>query len=110
MKMAGEQSSTVSEEFFDGIGVNRLTDLPRVGLVCDLLTEHWPSMDLVADSLLENLQSRYVGNLQVQQLRPPWDKAATTRDAVLHPSITMAERALNRIIRYSFWLSRKRND
>jgi glycosyltransferase involved in cell wall biosynthesis len=110
MKMAGEQRSTVSEEFFDGIGVNRLTDLPRVGLVCDLLTEHWPSMDLVADSLLENLQSRYVANLQVQQLRPPWDKAATPRDAALHPSITMAERALNRIIRYSFWLSRKRND
>src|SRR5258708_38254964 len=79
--------------------------VPRVGIVCDLLTEHWPSMDLVADSLLENLQSRYSASLQVRQLRPPWHSAATPRNATRHPRATMPQRTLNPIARYAYSLS-----
>ena len=31
----------------------------RVALVCDLAEENWPSMDLVADMLFENLETAH---------------------------------------------------
>jgi glycosyltransferase involved in cell wall biosynthesis len=44
----------------------------RVALVADLSEERWPSMDLVADMLFEQLRSRrYAGRFEVTLLRPP---------------------------------------
>jgi glycosyltransferase involved in cell wall biosynthesis len=42
----------------------------RVALVADLLSEHWPSMDLVADRLFDRLQEEHGSSLQVEVLRP----------------------------------------
>jgi len=42
----------------------------RLALVCDFVEEKWPSMDLVADMLLENLCSKSHSGLQVTRVRP----------------------------------------
>lgn len=43
---------------------------PRVGIVCDLLEEHWHSMDHVADMLLANLRNRFYSEAIAVRLRP----------------------------------------
>jgi len=42
----------------------------RVALVADLLSEHWPSMDLVADRLFARLREEHGSSLEVEMLRP----------------------------------------
>lgn len=82
-----------------GVVASPLANKPiRVGLVCDLVEENWPSMELVADMLFEHLDSAFL-------LRPP-----------LHPHFTRlpffrtqgishnADRLLNRFIDYPRWL------
>ena len=43
----------------------------RVALICDLLEENWPSMDLVAEMLYHHLDRDRMGNLQVTRVCPP---------------------------------------
>jgi glycosyltransferase involved in cell wall biosynthesis len=77
--------------------------LPRVALVCDLLQENWPSMDLVGDMLLHHLQQHHASSFAVDRLRPEYSRHLKP----LRPADT-AERALNRFVRYPQWLSRQR--
>lgn len=42
----------------------------RVAVVCDLIEENWPSMDLVADMLLKNLHNGYSEVLSVARVQP----------------------------------------
>lgn len=42
----------------------------RVAVICDLIEENWPSMDLVADMLLKNLHNDYSKELSVTRVRP----------------------------------------
>jgi glycosyltransferase involved in cell wall biosynthesis len=49
----------------------------RVAVVCDLLEEHWPSMDLVAEKLLHHLQGEHTARVQAVQLRPPLRRRLT---------------------------------
>lgn len=42
----------------------------RVAIVGDLLSEHWPSMDLVADRLLDHLHNEHGAVFQSEMLRP----------------------------------------
>ena len=43
----------------------------RVAVICDLIEENWPSMDLVADMLLKNLHNDYSEELSATRVRPP---------------------------------------
>lgn len=43
----------------------------RVAILCDLREEEWPSMDLVADMLLNHLQSDYPGAIEATRICPP---------------------------------------
>ena len=43
----------------------------RVAVVCDLREENWPSMDLVADMLLEHLQRDHAQMLDARRICPP---------------------------------------
>ncbi len=83
----------------------------RVGIVCDLLEENWPSMDLVADELLRALPA--VGSPAITPTRlcptmPRWP-AATARLLHLRAAVN-ANRYLNRHRRYPRWLARHRGD
>ena len=46
-------------------------NVPRVAIVCDLLEENWPSMDLVGEMLFESLQSDHSESLATTRLCPP---------------------------------------
>ena len=85
------------------------SNLSSVGIVGDLLTEMWPSMDLVADMLLKNLQERHAGRFHAQLLRPEWTHYSSSSARAAGTPLALAERAFNRTIRYSLWLSAKRN-
>lgn len=45
--------------------------MTRVALVCDLLEENWPSMELVADMLFRNLSQHYASTFEPFMIRPP---------------------------------------
>ena len=57
----------------NGRGSRRMRQPLRVGVVCDLAEEQWPSMDLVADMLVERLgrQGRDVEAVRLQRAVPP---------------------------------------
>jgi glycosyltransferase involved in cell wall biosynthesis len=43
----------------------------RVGVIADLVEEGWPSMDLVADMLVQQLDAAHAGRILVRCFRPP---------------------------------------
>ncbi len=51
--------------------------VPRVAVVCDLLEEDWPSMDLVGDMLLKHLQSDHAGSVSVTRICPTMRRRLT---------------------------------
>jgi len=81
----------------------------RVAILCDFAEERWPSMDLVADMLLENLQRHHSSTLQAVRIRPRFVRRfsrfrATSRLA------DNADRLLNRMFDYPRYLRRVLND
>src|SRR6185312_6959828 len=43
---------------------------PRVAVICDLIEEGWPSMDMVAEMLLGYLHSNHSQSVKATALRP----------------------------------------
>ena len=80
---------------------------PRVALVCDLVEENWPSMQLVADMLLEHLERSHSGQLIPLRLCP-----AMRRHFAWLPGSRQfwnnADRLTNRFFDYPLWLRGKR--
>lgn len=83
-------------------------DLPRIAIVCDLLQENWPSMDLVADMLLRHLRGGHASSFAVARLRPSYTRRLVHIARGPIKLADDAERALNRFVRYPQWLSRQR--
>ena len=83
-------------------------DLPRVAIVCDLLQENWPSMDLVGDMLLSHLREGHASSFAVARLRPSYARHLVRIARGPVKFADTAERALNRFVRYPQWLSRQR--
>jgi len=89
------------------------TDLPatagpprrphRVGLVCDFVEENWPSMDLVADMLLQHLHDSHSRDFPVSRLRPPM-RRHLGRLPFRPRAAYNADRLLNRFLDYPRWL------
>lgn len=81
----------------------------RVGIVCDLVEEHWPSMDLVADELMRTLPSVPGVRLDPVRIRPtmPAWSGALARASHLQAAVN-ADRYWNRHRRYPAWLRRRR--
>ena len=71
----------------------------RVAIVADLLEERWPSMDLVADMLVERLRSDHASTITVELLRPAlltawWLVALLVgRDALLTACLPLLRRS-----------------
>jgi glycosyltransferase involved in cell wall biosynthesis len=77
----------------------------RLGLVCDFLEEHWPSMDLVGDMLARHLQEGHFQGLQAEQLRPRL-RARFSRLPLIgcRGIFRNADRLINRFADYPNWL------
>lgn len=81
----------------------------RVGIVCDLVEEGWPSMDLVADNLLAGLRDRFAPHVHAEPLRPAMRRRATRLPLVgRRPAAFTIDRFSNRLIDYPMWLRAKR--
>jgi glycosyltransferase involved in cell wall biosynthesis len=84
--------------------------IARVGIVCDLVQENWPSMDLFGDMLLKNLHETHADRFAAERLRPDykrhWAHAAWGPVRLAD----VAERALNRYVKYPRWLYQRRGD
>ena len=82
---------------------------PRVALVCDLVEENWPSMQLVADMLLEHLELSHPKQWEAARLCPKM-----RRHFALLPGPPQfwnnADRLTNRFIDYPLWLRRQRSE
>ena len=78
---------------------------PRLAVVCDLLEENWPSMDLFGEMLVENLQSHYQQVVQAALLRPPMVRSFG-RLSFLGASKLLhnADRLWNRYVQYPHFL------
>lgn len=79
----------------------------RVGIVCDLLEERWPSMDLVADELLRTLPRVAAPRVEPVRLRttmPRWTAYAAR--ALRLQAAMNANRYLDRQWRYPRWIRR----
>ena len=57
-------------EFFDELVAGVMTPL-KVAIIADLLEEKWPSMDLVADMLVEHLRREHASRIEPVLIRPP---------------------------------------
>jgi glycosyltransferase involved in cell wall biosynthesis len=81
---------------------------PRIAIVCDLLQENWPSMDLVGDMLLHHLRQGHSSSFAAARLRPGYSRHLVHIARGPLRIADTAERALNRFVRYPQWLSRQR--
>jgi glycosyltransferase involved in cell wall biosynthesis len=54
----------------------------RVAVVADLLEEGWPSMDLVADMLMDRLRNEHGDRIEATLVRPPLRRRATALPVV----------------------------
>ncbi len=82
----------------------------RVAVVCDLLQENWPSMDLVGDMLFRHLQQGHASRFMVERLRPEYSRHLVRFSKGPLRSADTAERALNRFVRYPQWLARQKGN
>ena len=67
----------------------------RVAIVADFLEEGWPSMDLVADMLMDCLRSDHAGQIEATLIRPPMRRRAAVVPGV---SGTSAAQAIDRVV------------
>ncbi|HUI78990.1 MAG TPA: glycosyltransferase family 1 protein [Bryobacteraceae bacterium] len=80
---------------------------PRVALVCDLVEENWPSMQLVADMLGRHLELDHSGQWEMARLCPSMRR----HFSVLPGSRAFwnnADRLTNRFVDYPLWLRHER--
>jgi glycosyltransferase involved in cell wall biosynthesis len=76
----------------------------RVGVVCDLAEERWPSMDLVAEMLVERL-GRQGRGVEAVRLQAPFRRRATAVPlAGRAPAAFTFDRMTNRLVDYPRWL------
>ena len=80
----------------------------RLALVCDLLEENWPSMDLVADMLYAQLVNNHGSDVDVQRLRPTMRRRfELIRGVGGRKLMHNADRFVNRFADYPRWLRKR---
>src|SRR6185369_2444776 len=83
--------------------------MPHIGLICDLVEENWPSMDLVAAMLEANLR-RLGANWRVTRLCPPMRRRLSTAHRPNAKWRFNTDRLLNRFWDYPRWLRARVRD
>jgi glycosyltransferase involved in cell wall biosynthesis len=80
-----------------------------IGVVSDFPEEEWPSMDLVADMLLNELGDRHHSSFYAERLCPPFMRRFTRLPLVGTGKLAYtADRSLNRFFKYPRWLEGRR--
>ena len=81
----------------------------RVGLVCDLAEEQWPSMDLVAERLDHHLHTDHASTVAVTRLCPRLVPRVSRLPGVAAQGVGWTlDRLLNRYLDYPRWLQSER--
>src|SRR3989442_12813532 len=79
--------------------------IPQIAIICDFLEEKWPSMDLVAEMLLENLKSEHVSGLRGIRLCPRMVPRFGSLPILGRTGLAYnADRLVNRMRDYPRWL------
>jgi glycosyltransferase involved in cell wall biosynthesis len=87
----------------------------KVGVICDLAEERWPSMDVVAEMLLERLPlvaqtCRPANGVQAVRLQAPYRRRASALPLLGRlPAAFTLDRFANRLVDYPRWLREKRD-
>lgn len=82
---------------------------PRVAVICDLLEEKWPSMDLVAEMLFKELQQNHRDVIAATHVRLPL-RRRLTRLAPTSKHLFNADRLINRFRDYPRWMRSHREE
>ena len=86
-------------------------DRVRVGIVCDLREEGWPSMDLMADMLLHALPAVAGGRVEATRLGPPMVRRWTRLPVIgAGARAGLGDRLMSRLWDYPRWLARRTHD
>ena len=101
------EKTAIEEQTSTGSGTSRLL---RVAIVCDLLQENWPSMDLTGDMLFDDLSKRYAASFHAERLRPAYKRHWAESKHGLRKAADTAERSWNRYGRYPLWLRGRSDD
>ena len=83
----------------------------KVAILADYVEERWPSMDLVAQMLVTELQSAHCAAIDAKLIRPRFirfNSVARFAESTRTKSAFNVERALNRYLRYPWWLRGQR--
>jgi glycosyltransferase involved in cell wall biosynthesis len=80
---------------------------PRLAVVCDYREEDWPSMDLVADMLLQGLRRDHAGTIAATRVAPPL-RRRFTRNSAREGELFKADRLLGRFWDYPRFLRKER--
>src|SRR5437899_2433018 len=83
----------------------------RLALICDFAEENWPSMDLVADMLWDQLQGRAPENVRAGRIQPHMIRRLRRLPLLGHGRFARnADRLLARFWHYPRLLRRQRDD
>ena len=104
---AADQETAAPAEHGD-VARARVTAPVTVALICDLLEEGWPSMDLVGDMLHERLRREHADTVRPELFRPPMLRRATRPEALRTARAALnLDRIANRYLDYPRWLQRR---
>src|SRR5215475_10153693 len=81
--------------------------LPSVAVVCDLLEENWPSMQLVGEMLVNHLGSGYSDAWSVASMCPPMRFRLARAPLVANVGFKL-DRVVNRFWDYPRWVRPRR--
>jgi glycosyltransferase involved in cell wall biosynthesis len=83
---------------------------PRLAVICDLAEENWPSMELVADKLIEGMTANGAP-FQVERVRPPMRRRFTRAPGLKNEGTAFnADRLINRMRDYPRYLRRRAHE
>jgi glycosyltransferase involved in cell wall biosynthesis len=88
--------------------------LTRIAVIADLREENWPSMDLVAEMLVDQLRIKHGEAIQVTRVCPSMNRRAGLWSLIFSPGSSQrsfnADRFVNRFWDYPHFVSRIRTD
>jgi glycosyltransferase involved in cell wall biosynthesis len=80
----------------------------KLALICDLLEERWPSMDLFGDMLFQSFRAEHASAIDVELLRPALHYRFSKIPGLGHTVFFWnADRLLNRFHDYPVWLHKR---
>jgi len=95
----------LANEAIPAVTVPSVIQHPRVALLCDMVEENWPSMELVADMLGRHLELGHSADFSTARLVPPMQRYFGSLPVLgRSPWFHNADRLLNRFVNYPRYL------